>query len=192
MVIKHPWDFINCYFGGGLYDFSGEEPATLWWSGRRRELKILARPNVGKPNSAENVFYIPAQRIFGLQSGATRNFSSFELDEPYVLKRFADQVHRLLHSEFASMKQIFPIDGRLNQTLIMSIKQNLFPDAKIVHEVNFLKRKLMLNIKDSEVGIPFLSWSAGQREFMPLLLGILLFRLRWNHNVYWQFAHRTL
>lgn len=182
VVTSSTEDFMNCYYGGGLFT-AGDKESIVTWRGNEYEFSSITGSNGVKSNKVENLFYIPAQRIISLQSGATRNFGSFELDEPYVLRRFADQVHRLLHAEFASMNQIFPAPGRMNSKLQVMIGRELFPNSRVVHEVNTYKRRLLLKVKDSENGIPFLSWSSGQREFVPLLLGYyLLCPRKTNHR----------
>jgi predicted ATP-binding protein involved in virulence len=62
---------------------------------------------------------------------------------------------------------VFPQTQRLKQPLRESFNSSIFHDGKIVIDKTS-KRRFKLNIGDSS--LPFMAWSAGQKEFMPLLL----------------------
>ena len=49
-----------------------------------------------------------------------------------------------------------------------SLNASIFHNAKVVMEERSGQKKMLLQVDD--VNIPFMSWSAGQKEFMPLLL----------------------
>lgn len=60
--------------------------------------------------------------------------------------------------------------NRLKGSIRKSIKDTIFHDGKVVIDKTGEQRKMKLEIDDMR--IPFMAWSAGQREFMPLLLAI--------------------
>ena len=72
---------------------------------------------------------------------------------------------------------LFPEKRWLNKEFRGLLKQNIFAKFKLVLETQFMQMRLVL--KSGEQSLPFMVWSAGQREFVPLLLGLywLCFRL---------------
>ena len=63
---------------------------------------------------------------------------------------------------------IFPISNRLKGVLKQSFNDNIFYGGKIVMEENAGQKKFQMKIDD--MNLPFMTWSTGQKEFMPLLL----------------------
>ena len=63
---------------------------------------------------------------------------------------------------------LFPIKNRLKGFLRRSFDDSIFHNSKIITEERAGQKKMILNVDD--LSIPFMSWSAGQKEFMPLLL----------------------
>ena len=78
----------------------------------------------------------------------------------------------MLQNEFGSTAQIFPAKDRLNETLKRPIAEHLFGGAQLTVEPKDFTKTLTLKIDGLSEGLPFLAWSAGQREFAPLLLGL--------------------
>ena len=50
------------------------------------------------------------------------------------------------------------------------LKQNIFAGFKLVLQTKLMQMRLVL--KDGDQSLPFMVWSSGQREFVPLLLGL--------------------
>ena len=65
---------------------------------------------------------------------------------------------------------LFPEQSWLNKEFRGLLKQNIFAEFKLVLETQFMQMRLVL--KSGEQSLPFMVWSAGQREFVPLLLGL--------------------
>ncbi len=70
-------------------------------------------------------------------------------------------------------ESIFPIEGKLLKDLREVIDSSIFWNAQLKKTKKEKKRRLTLEIdaKNQEIQLPFMVWSAGQREFVPLLLG---------------------
>jgi predicted ATP-binding protein involved in virulence len=64
---------------------------------------------------------------------------------------------------------IFPHSRRIKSSLKQIIEENVYRSGSIQVDANRRKR-LMLTVGESK--LPFMTWSAGQREFLPLLLGM--------------------
>jgi len=169
---KDPRAMLNGYFGRGMADMLNRKP-TVTWEGRTCGLESLARPKgLNDFNQDERLFYIPAQRVVSLPSGRSQNFGSFNFGDPYVLRYFGHQVHLMLQNEFISSPTIFPTSDRLNKILRDPIESNIFRSSEIVVDPEDFTRTFNLKVNGFSKGLPFLAWSAGQREFFPLLMGL--------------------
>lgn len=166
-----PAAVINGFYGRGMAGMLNDSPHVTW-EGQRYELQALTKFKKPKSSQIERLFYIPAQRVVSLPSGVSQTFGSFNFGDPYVLRYFAHQVHILLQNEFGSNAQLFPAKGRLNESLKGPIAENLFGGAQLTVEPKDFTKTLTLEIEGLSEGLPFLAWSAGQREFVPLLLGL--------------------
>lgn len=166
-----PAAVINGFYGRGMAGMLNDSPHVTW-EGQRYELQALTKFKKPKSSQIERLFYIPAQRVVSLPSGVSQTFGSFNFGDPYVLRYFAHQVHILLQNEFGSTAQLFPAKSRLNESLKGPIAENLFGGAKLTVEPKDFTKTLTLEIEGLSEGLPFLAWSAGQREFVPLLLGL--------------------
>lgn len=152
-------------------------------------LKDYATPT-GKPfNDQESVFYIPAQRVMSTPQGITQHFGTYKFGDPYVLRVFSDNLHQLLQTTFATESDLSP-EKLLPEMLGKQVKEQVYAGADLVFkEDSDYVRKLMLNIPDGPQGLPFLTWSAGQREFTPLLLGLYnFFNLHPHDRMFWKYV----
>lgn len=172
-----PKVFLGGYYGRGMGSMLDSEPTpTVVWNGRKHGLDELAKRRKGRGaargEAAELLFYIPAQRVVSLPSGVSQNFSNFKYGDPYVLRYFADAVHNLLQVEFGSKATLFPAPNRLNEALRRPIAEHLFGGASLDLTPEEFTKTLSLKPPGMPEGLPFLAWSAGQREFVPLLMGL--------------------
>lgn len=166
-----PEAFLDGYFGRGMAAAWGSR-STLEWNGNKTSLPELAKPTRSKQRRHERLFYIPAQRVMGLARGVTQNFGNFNYGDPYALRSFSDAVHGLLQNEFGAKGELFPQPNRLNETLRAPITEHLFGGSKLVVDESEFTKRLVLQVPGHKTGLPYLAWSAGQREFTPLLLGL--------------------
>ncbi len=167
-----PRAFIDGYYGRGMgesLDKSGV--STFVWEGRQYFLKETCRKKKGSGRE-EKVFYIPAQRVVSMPGGQTQSFSNFQFGDPFVLRHFAHQVHLLVQNEFGSHRTLFPVERRLTKTLRTPLNDHIFSEARLEIEVVDFTRRLTIKPAGHQEGLPYLAWSAGQREFVPLLLSI--------------------
>ena len=163
--------FVDGYYGLGMGGMLNGKPHVTW-AGKRTSLESLTLTRKSATNQEEQLFYIPAQRVVSLPSGVSQPFSAFKFGDPYVLRYFAHQVHILLQSEFADLSTLFPVGQKLNEALRQPISSAFFDGAEVTLEQKDYTRTLVLKVEGLSEGLPFLLWSAGQREFVPLLLGL--------------------
>lgn len=162
--------FLNLYFGEGMGHLV--QPGTLIkLDGQAKPLDKLFDRNRSKTARAEDMFYVPAQRVMALRDGLTRTFLEFRAGDPYVVRDFSDKLHRLVQTEFVKAEKLFPQANRLNGHLRRLIDEAFFRgfSLELSRDSSFQKK---LVLKRDAVQLPFMAWSAGQREFSPLLLGL--------------------
>jgi hypothetical protein len=163
--------FLGGYYGKGMAATWKKSSSQLSWNGKPCTLPELAKPSKGKQRS-EKLFFIPAQRVMSIQRGSTTNFGQFDYGDPYTLRYFSDTVHDLLQNEFDAKGELFPQPNRLNETLRKPITEHLYGASKLAVDDKEFTKRLVLQVPGHDVGLPYTAWSAGQREFTPLLLGL--------------------
>ncbi|MGN6112702.1 MAG: AAA family ATPase [Luteimonas sp.] len=160
-------DFLDLFFGEGMRSIFGPNSRI---KADRREIDVN---NLGKKDRArdeEQLFYVPAQRVMSLVDGLTRNFMSYRQGDPFVIRQFSEELHRLMQREI-STSRIFPANNRLKAPLRNAIEKHIFGKATLLTDTSRSERRIVLS-PESGVMLPYLVWSAGQREFVPLLLGL--------------------
>ena len=161
--------FLDLYFGEGLHSLF--TPKTrIQFDNKSFSISDLLKPAKFKTNAKESVFYVPAQRILGISDGRPKNFMEFDGSTPYVLKNFSETLRVFIQGGLGNPDVIFPMRNRLKGAVKKSIDKSVFHGAKVVIDQTSGQRKMKLNV--NEVSLPFMTWSAGQKEFMPLLLAM--------------------
>jgi len=117
----------------------------------------------------ESLFYIPAQRILSVSDGRPKPFMEFDSSAPYVLRQFSETLRLLLQNGIEKSDPIFPLGRRLKEPLRQSFNDSIFHDGKVVMDERTGQRKLRMEVDG--MSVPFITWSAGQKEFLPLLMG---------------------
>jgi len=153
----------------------GEGMGSIWRhntvvkSGNRQV--DLASLRKGNGKYQESVFFVPAQRVLTLDQGRPRSYESFAALDPFVVKSFSEKLRRLMEKGFGRQdSQLFPIKTRLKEVLRDRINDSIFHGATVTQEVHDLKKRIVINVDGAT--LPFMAWSAGQREFMPLLFSL--------------------
>lgn len=169
-----PHAFLDLYYGRGMGGMIDEVEPRVTWAGQKYSLVDLTKATRRKRSvvAKESLFYIPAQRVVSLPSGRTKPFGSYDFGDPYVLRYFSHQIHYLLQNEFGRISQLFPAPQRLNNTLKELIAESLFGKATLSTTPEDYTKSMTLKVPGLSQGLPYLAWSAGQREFVPLLLGL--------------------
>lgn len=162
---KKPQKVLDLFFGDGMQNIL--KPNTqIQFDGKIVSLEDLLKRHTPKK---ELMFYIPAQRILSISDGRPKNFMEFDMATPYVLKSFSETLRIFVQGGMGDPETLFPVGNRLKTALKKSFDDNIFHGGKIVMEEISGQKKMKMKIDD--MSIPFMTWSAGQKEFMPLLLG---------------------
>lgn len=161
-------NLLDAYFGNGM--------SKVWNKSTRisidgnEPIKTLVIPKGMSGSTEERMFYIPAQRILSMSDGRPKAFSEFDPSCPYVLRQFSETLRIFMAGGFGGKNSVlFPISTRLKKVQRDSFNDTIFHDGKVEMDVESGQRKMKLKIEGMEM--PFMTWSAGQKEFMPLLMG---------------------
>jgi hypothetical protein len=160
-------EFLDVYFGEGMRSIWNDKSEV---SEDGKAVDIVKRIGRRQINKTESVFMIPAQRVLALQNGWPRPFQSFGAGDPYSVRAYSEQLRVLMDQEFTATGPLFPKPNRLKSDYRTMLQQSVFAGFKLTVDKVRSQKRLVL---DSGSGnLPYMVWSAGQREFVPLLLGL--------------------
>lgn len=162
---KNPRRVLDAYFGEGTASIWKKETSAELDGTRYTASHLLGPLN---ENAVEKLFYIPAQRILSMNDGRLKNFMEFEPTTPYVLRYFSELLRLYMQRGLGAKETIFPIQTRLKASLKKAFKENVFHEGTIVMDDHNGQKQMRMHIEG--MSLPFMTWSAGQKEFMPLLL----------------------
>lgn len=123
-------------------------------------------PAEGDP--ADEVFYIPAQRILSIADGRPKYFMEFSENDPFVLRKFSDTLRLFVQSGLGDSGKLYPLPNRLKSIIKRKYDKTIFHGGEIVFDEKGGQRKIAMNVENMH--LPLMTWSAGQKEFMPLLM----------------------
>ena len=166
----HIGNFLNLYFGEGMESILSDESRVLLGQGRT-PIKLSAYARRGQTVASEKMFYIPAQRVMSLRDGVTRPFTDFRAGDPFVLRDFSRRIHEIVQTEIGLDEDVFPRRQRFDRILREPLEEHIFGGFGLRNDTSGHQGRLVLN-RDGGSALPYLVWSAGQREFVPLLLGL--------------------
>ncbi len=166
-----PETFLDLYLGEGMGGAYDSERTKIVHNGKAIKLATHLR-GVSRANKDEQVFYIPAQRVMCLSRGLPLRFVDFQTGDPFVLRRFSEAIHQMIQTELAHGRErkLFPLSGRMRDEMRRRLNDSVFAHLELRLQVHQYQKRLVLK-DDSGRELPYLVWSAGQREFTPMLLG---------------------
>lgn len=164
--------FLDVYMGEGMSNVwrEGENGSALSLNGKRVIGAEYARPR--HRNTRATVFYIPAQRILSLANGWPRPFTSFASEDPFAVRDFSETFRLLMEQELGRAETLFPQTNRLKAEYRQMLKRHVFGGFGLAVDRHGAQKRLVLKQDKEAKAIPYMAWSAGQREFVPLLLGL--------------------
>lgn len=161
--------FAELFYGEGMENLWTDKTKVAW-DEEAVSLSSLAGSRV-RTESKASLFYIPAHRVITLKNGWPRHFGDYSPGDPYVVQDFSERLRLLMETGLGRTGAIFPQPGRLTEATRTLLKRGIFGNFELKQELSGLQKRLVLKRGD-EKSLPFMVWSAGQREFSPLLLGL--------------------
>lgn len=159
-------NFIEFYFGNGMRNLWSQD-TKIYCDEKVINLDELLNENNRKK---EQLFFMPAQRVLTIENGWPRSFLSFEVGDPYIVRNFSEHLRLLMQQGLGKSSPIFPQKGRLKQELRDALDHSIFHGAQVELNTTGMRKRIQINMNGNPLS--FMAWSAGQREFMPLLLGL--------------------
>lgn len=171
---KQASKFLEVYLGegtGSLWKTGQPDKSAIYWRGANESLEELVLPKRGR--SVERCFFIPAQRVLALsRDGWLRPFSDYKPADPFVVRDFSEKLRGLMEAGMGRGIAIFPQPKRLKSAIRSLLADNVFPGFQLELDKTGPQKRLVLSDKKRITRLPYMVWSAGQREFVPLLLGL--------------------
>jgi len=172
---KDSAQFLDIYLGEGMGSVWREGRSRISYNGKAVDLgKLIGRQRRKKD---ESMFYVPAQRVLTLREGWPRPFGDYSAGDPFTVRDFSETLRMLIESGLEDDRSLFPQTRRLKSELRALLNKTVFSGFALRVDKHGVQKRLVLG-PPSQVrarklasSLPFMVWSAGQREFVPLLLG---------------------
>lgn len=165
--VKDPASLVDLVFGEGMSSAWHPQTTQITLSGKE------VRPSAWAKNTRKveqgRVFFIPAHRALLLAEGWPAPFLKLNADTPAVARLFSQSLYQRFSGRKAAA--LFPVERILKTQYRKLIDDAVFHGGKVELRHEGLRYRLGLNYGD-KVSLPFMTWTAGQREFTPLLLGL--------------------
>jgi hypothetical protein len=161
-------DFIDAYFGEGMHSIWKPGESAVKWEGKNVDLDQWAKRR--RSNKEENLFFIPAQRVLALRDGWPRPFTDYSPGDPFAVREFSEKLRLLVEKEFSG-ESLFPQPKRLKKEFRDLLERDVFSKFSLKIDKVHSQKRLVLGEGKGDDSLPYMVWSAGQREFVPLLLG---------------------
>jgi len=156
-------ELIDAYYGEGM--------RAIWTLSTeiRVDGQRFSLDRVLKSKSAPaRVYFVPAHRALLMSEGWPAPFMRLKADTPTVARLFSQNLYERFTGRSAG--DLFPVKGRLKESIRRLINDAVFHGGRVKLEKAGLQTRLELQHGDAH--FPFMTWTAGQREFTPLLLGL--------------------
>lgn len=162
-------EFLDVYLGEGMRSVWRPEQSYIGWEGKAVDLPQLAARR--RKSKEEELFFIPAQRVLTLRDGWPRPFTDYTPGDPFAVREFSEKLRVLVEQEFGGSGDLFPQERRLKKAYRDLLRQNVFSNFHLKVDKFRSQKRLVLGTGPDSETLPYMVWSAGQREFVPLLLG---------------------
>jgi len=147
--------------------------APSWREGETRihfGAKQIRRKAIGRlGNGTERLFFIPAHRALLISEGWAAPFQKLNTETPAVARIFSQNLYDRFSGKEAGT--LFPAERRLKREIREQVDAAVFHGGRVGIEED-AQHADRLRLVHGEMHLPFMTWTAGQREFTPLLLGL--------------------
>jgi hypothetical protein len=159
--------FFEVYFGEGMSALWRKQSQVFWLEDEIHMREIIADQ---QPSKKESLFYVPAQRVLTLREGWPRAFDAFSPKDPFVVREFSERLRLLMQTGLHFQEHVFPEQPGLEAEFRQLIGLHILSGFDV--KVDLVPSQKRLILRSGERTLPYMVWSAGQREFVPLLLGL--------------------
>ncbi len=156
-------ELLDAYYGEGMHAAWGPKTRVLVNDRPLKPRKLLRAKD-----TTARVFFVPAHRALLMSEGWPAPFMRLKADTPTVARLFSQSLYDRFTGKQAG--DLFPVERRLKKSVRNLIDSAVFHGGKVRLEKAGLQTRLELGY--GRTHLPFMTWTAGQREFTPLLLGL--------------------
>jgi len=117
----------------------------------------------------QNVFLVPAQRVLTLENGYPKPFNGFGVGDPFVIKSFSEEMR-----QYVEAPQGYAYFGSPSGETGFSAYRKIFYEGQVLLDTSGPRKRFMLDTDG--LRLPFMAWSSGQKEFMPLYIALAMLR----------------
>lgn len=160
-----PEVLIDLVFGTGMAPAWRESETEILLDRRKVAPANLGRIGDGK----ERLFFVPAHRSMLISDGWAAPFQKLTSDTPAVARIFSQNLFDRFSGKDAGT--LFPVQRELKKEIRDQIDSAVFHGGAVGIETDRQHAK-RLRLVHGDMHLPFMTWTAGQREFTPLLLGL--------------------
>ncbi len=162
--VRQTRTLIDLIFGVGMAS-SWRDDSSVSFDGAKVDPASLKR---GRAED-EKLFFIPAHRAMLISDGWATPFQKLSADTPVVARMFSQNLFERFSARSAG--PLFPVTRKLKQAYRDRIEGAVFHGGRVSLEQDTQHAK-RLKLVHGKAQLPFMTWTAGQREFTPLLLGL--------------------
>lgn len=160
--------FLDVYFGEGMRSL-WKKKTGISFNGEKINLRDVVEST--KPRTGESMFFIPAQRVLTMRDGWPQAFGYYDAGVPFTVREFSEKL-RLMMSDLGTESTLFPVSRSLKVEFRDLIQRHIFQGFSLKVNTERAQKRMVLSADDDTPPLPFMVWSAGQREFVPLLIGL--------------------
>ncbi|HTW94613.1 MAG TPA: AAA family ATPase [Tepidisphaeraceae bacterium] len=161
--------FLDVYFGEGMRSlWQPTDPRIVF---EKKKISLAEHLKGVKPHKGESMFFIPAQRVLAMRDGWPQAFGYYDPGIPFAVREFSEELRQVM-ADFGTEGTLFPVPRRLKEEFSELIQEHIFPDFQLRVDTDRAQKRMVLSKGADAATLPFMVWSAGQREFVPLLLGL--------------------
>jgi hypothetical protein len=162
--VKQTRTLIDLIFGVGM-GAAWRDESSITFDGAKVDPAALKKGRA----EAERLFFIPAHRSMLISDGWASPFQKLPADVPVVARMFSQNLFDRFTARSAG--PLFPVTRKLKQAYRARIEEAVFHGGSVSLEQDAQHAKRLKLVHD-KAQLPFMTWTAGQREFTPLLLGL--------------------
>lgn len=163
-TLKDDAQIVESIFGQGMGSAWHQNSEIRWNS----TAVVPSSLKNGRAPTNEKVFFVPAHRSLLISDGWAATFNALNVETPVVARIFSQHLHDRFRARGG--ETLFPLKNVLKKQYRDLIDAAVFHGGTVgLQEAQQRKR---LEMTHGDTHLPFLTWTAGQREFTPLLLGL--------------------
>lgn len=156
---------IDLIFGSGMSPAWKEGETEITLGSKKITPKNLSKIGDG----SDHLFFVPAHRSMLISDGWASPFQKLTSDTPAVARIFSQNLFDRFSGKNAGT--LFPVEKRLKVAIRNKIDEAIFHGGTIGIEED-AQHAQRLRLVHGDMHLPFMTWTAGQREFTPLMLGL--------------------